>query len=213
MGEKRGKKDVGTTLSKRERDRRKIAQAVGRRGRSPTRDLDLETQTEPRTFGQPKTHITRNPNTRPSTASQPINPRPAPASRPITARPVTCVRSETRERPVNPRLDPRCLHTRRSWIVPRVTPAVQLLSAQAASSAQRLRRLIRHWKPVSSPFDTVLTLLDLVSALFKVTENILRSYFTNSSWEFILICEILTEVTHEPIGTNHQRKRRTSTRS
>ena len=75
-GGKKGKKDVGTTLSKRERDRRKIAQAVGRRGRSPTRDLDSKTRTEPRTFGQPRTHVTHSPNTRPSIASRPINPRP-----------------------------------------------------------------------------------------------------------------------------------------
>ena len=53
--------------------------------------------------------------------------------------------------------------------------------------ARWLRRLIGLGKLVSSGFDTVSTLLDLVSALFKVKGNILRSYFTNSSWEFILI--------------------------
>ena len=63
-------------MSKRERDRWKIAQAVGRRGRSPTRDLDPGTRTEPRTFGQPRTHVTRSPDNRPSIASKPINPRP-----------------------------------------------------------------------------------------------------------------------------------------
>ena len=79
-----------------------------------------------------------------STITPGLQPRAGPSprgpsleSRPTTVRPVTRVRSETRERPVNPCLDPRRLHTHHSLIVPRVTSAARLLSAQAASSARR----------------------------------------------------------------------------
>ena len=125
MGKKEGKRTSG----RRCRGEREIA-GKSRRQSGEEDEVQPEiwirkTQTEPRPFGRPRTHVTRSPNTWPS-----------PASRPITARPVTRVRPETRERPVNPRLDPRCLHTRRTLIVPRVTSAARLLSAQAASSAR-----------------------------------------------------------------------------
>ena len=45
--EKEGKKDVKTTLTRREKGRRKNSQATGRRGRSPTRGPDPATRTEP----------------------------------------------------------------------------------------------------------------------------------------------------------------------
>ncbi|XP_022994097.1 uncharacterized protein LOC111489925 [Cucurbita maxima] len=77
--------------------------------------------------------------------------------------PVSRERPETRERSDNPRLDPRPLHTRLPLIVTRGTFAARL----PLTTTSRLRRLIRLGKPISSPFVTVPTLPNLVSALFK----------------------------------------------
>lgn len=89
-------------------------------------------------------------------------------ARPITReRPVTCVQPETRERSYNPRLDLRPLHTRRSLIVACGTSAAQLQQLNRLGDSFSAPRLIRLRKSISSPFVTIPTLRDLVSAVFK----------------------------------------------
>ena len=56
---------------------------------------------------------------------------------------------------------------RRSQIMPRVTSASATLGSGGFIGSVAARRLIGLGKPVSSSFDTVPTLPDLVSALFK----------------------------------------------
>ena len=97
------------------------------------------TRVRPETRERPESQIRQpEPNPIPSIGPKPMF-HTAQTPRPFTresahhrARPVTRVRLETRERPVNLRLDPRFLHMRRSLIVPRGTSTARLLSAPAA---------------------------------------------------------------------------------
>ena len=121
---KRGKKDVGKTLSRREKGRQKNVQVVGRRGQNLTRGSDLATRTEP-SYLRSAQNLT-------VPAAQTLQPKPhKPASLHFFLHPRTAChprtahhlrtarhlhRAETRERSENPRLDPTLLHTRRSLI-------------------------------------------------------------------------------------------------